>query len=566
MPYLMREAIQMRLNKRIADMEHGYRQNVGIIGSSGVGKTKLLCEFFQSISRNPRLLPVYIKTATIDGRQLMQQWMGAVLSAVLLDRTLNIPKTLHGLLHEAEAIIPQTAAEVKHLQKLIRQEKNALAVRELFMLGGTLARETGKKVILMFDEFQALEKLPILDAFSLLGKQMMLDKDVLYVVTSSAVDRAREIFRDKLSLLFGNFEIIELAPFGFMEMDQYLAIRMPARRWPLELKRFLFHMTDGEPLYLDLLIHRLENYDIREFSQIVSLPLLLDVFCQELFDRRGRIALLFEKRLEQCSRIVKSSGCYIRTMLALSHGRHKLIPIAAFIEETVSETQKILKHLVQDGLIVKSGSFYHIPDFLFRFWLKEVLQKRHDLFLPEERILWKHLFDELNCHMELCGRMTDEALDSRVERLLNEFRNDVVEIDHKKIQCPQFSEVVPLRHLPRAVSSILGRGSKGRWLFYLSPEVIGEAECESIVTDATHLRKIQRKILIALGGIDQNAKLIAQEAKIQLWDLRHLNELLDLYDLPKVILTSHKRTDELKEPHESSMGSMAQELSTLEPQ
>lgn len=560
----MREAIQARLQKRLDDMSHGYRQNVGILGSSGVGKTQLLCDFFQSISRNPKLLPVYVKAETIDGRQLMEQWMGAVLSAVMLDRTLNIPKTLVGLTREAEAIIPKTVVAVKHLVRLLRQDKNALAVKELLMLGGTLARETGKQVVLMFDEFQALEKLPASDPFLLLGKQMMIDKDVLYVVTSSALDRAREIFREKLSLLFGNFEILELAPFGFLEMEQYLATRMPAHRWSMELKKFLFHMTDGEPLYLDLLLQRLEQVEIREFPQDVSVSVLLDAFCQELFDRRGRIALLFEKRLEQCSHLAKYHGAYVRAILALSHGRHKLIPIAAYIEETVAETQKVLKHLVEDGLVAKSGTLYHIPDFLCRFWLREVFQKRLGLFLPEERILRKHLFDELNRVMDLCSKLTEEDLGARVESLLKEFRNENVEIDQKKVLCPQFSEVLLTRHLQHSIFSLTGRGTKGRWLFYLSQEWLGEAEAETIVASAGRLRKIQRKILIPLGGIDENARLIAQEAKMQLWDIRQLNALLDLYDLPKIILPSHRGNHEPEEIYAQNVGPVAQDLPALE--
>ena len=539
-------------------------KTLGLPALQGVGKTRLLCEFFQSISRSPKLLPVYVKAETIDGRQLTQQWIGAVLSAVLLDRTLNIPKTLNGLLREAEMIIPQTVAAVKHLQKLIRQEKNSLAVKELLMLSGTLARETGKKVVLMIDEFQALEKLPGTDPFVLLGKQMMLDKDVLYVVTSSAIDRAREIFRDKLSLLFGNFEVLALAPFGFMEMDQYLATRMPTHRWPLELKRFLFHMTDGEPNYLDFLVHRLESHEVREFPQAVCTAELLDVFCQELFDRRGRLALLFERQLEQCAHLAKNSGPYVRAILALSHGRHKLIPIAAFIEETVAETKKILKRLVQSGLVVKSGSFFQVPDFLFRFWLREVYLKRQGLFVPEERILRKHLFDEMNRILDLCTRITEEDLGNRVEALLKEFRNDTVEVDQRRIQCPQFSETVVLRHLPHSMFSILGRGPRGRWLFYLSSEWITESEIEMVVADAQHLRKIQRKVLISLGGMDQNAKLIAQEAKMQLWDLRDLNCLLDLYDLPKIILDPRKGIHEFQGNHEPLVGSVAQDVPALE--
>lgn len=565
MPFLMREAIQARLQKRVNDIGNGYRQNVGIIGTSGVGKTQLLCEFFQSISRDSALLPVYVKAETLDGHQLMQQWTGAILSAVMLDRTLNIPKTLSGLLREAEPIIPKTVTAVKHFQRLLRQDKNALAVKELLMLSGTLARETGKKVVLMIDEFQALEKLPVSDPFLLLGRQMMIDKDVLYVVTSSAIDHAREIFREKLSLLFGNFEVLELAPFGYMEMEQYLAMRMPAHRWSPELKRFLFHMTDGEPIYLDLLLQRLEQSEIREFPQDVSASVLLDAFCHELFDRRGRIALICENQLEQCAHLTKYRGSYIRAVLALSQGRHKLIPIAAFIEETVAETQKVLKRLVEDGLVAKSGVLYHIPDHLFRFWLREVFQKRHDLFLPEERMLRKHLFDELGRVLDLCARMTQEDVGARVESLLREFRNDGVELGQEKMVCPQFSEVVLMKHLPHPMLSLLGRGVKGRWLFYLSSEWIGESEIERAVADAKRVRKIQKKVLIALGGIDQNAKLIAQEAKMQIWDLRTLNGLLDLYDFPKIILQSHPGIHESQEISESHVGSVAQDLPALEP-
>ncbi|MFH0984229.1 MAG: ATP-binding protein [Candidatus Omnitrophota bacterium] len=564
MPFLMREAIQARLQKRVTDIGNGYRQNVGIIGTSGVGKTQLLCEFFQSISRNSALLPVYVKAETLDGYQLMQQWAGAVLSAVMLDRTLNIPKTLSGLLREAESIIPKTVTAVKHFQRLLRQDKNSLAVKELLMLSGTLARETGKKVVLMVDEFQALEKLPVSDPFLLLGRQMMIDKEVLYVVTSSAIDHAREIFREKLSLLFGNFEVLELAPFGYMEMEQYLAMRMPAHRWSPELKRFLFHMTDGEPIYLDLLLQRLEQADIREFPQDVSSSVLIDAFCQELFDRRGRIALICESRLEQCAHLTKYRGSYIRAVLALSQGRHKVIPIAAFIQETVTETQKVLKRLVEDGLVAKNGVLYHIPDHLFRFWLREVFQKRHDLFLPEERMLRKHLFDELGRVLDLCARMTEEDVGLRMEALLKEFRNDGVELCEEKMVCPQFSEVVLLKHLPHAVLSFLGRGLKGRWIFYLSLDWIGESEIERVVADAKRLQKIQRKVLIVLGGIDQNAKLIAQEAKMQIWDLRTLNGLLDLYDFPKIILQSHPGIHESQEINQSHVGSVAQDLPALE--
>ncbi len=62
--------------------------------------------------------------------------------------------------------------------------------------------------------------------------------------------------------------------------------------------------------------------------------------------------------------------------------------------------------------------------------------------------------------------------------------------------------------------------------------------------------------MIILAGIDQNAKLIAQEAKIQLWGLRSFNMLLDLYDQPKMILLPKK------EENETSLGAVAQGVHT----
>lgn len=563
MPFLMREAVQTRLHKRIADVVQGFRQNVGIIGPSGVGKSSLLRDIFQSISRDSKLLPIHIQGETIDGRQLIDRWTGAVLSSVLLDRTLTIPNSLASLIKEAEALIPMTVQAVKRLQKLFRQEKNSLAVKELFGLSAVLARETGKKIVLMIDEFQALEKLPVPDPFAMLGRQIMPDKEVLYIVTSSARDRAVEIFREKLSLLFGNFEVLELAPLTFMEMTSHLASCMPAHRWSPELARFIFRMTDGEPLYLDLIIQRIESQEIREIPQAVSAPVLLDSFCQELFDNHGRIALLFEKRLERCARLGKQGGPYLRALIALSLGRHKLIPIAAYIEETVAETQKILKRLILEGLVIKSGSFFHVQDFLFRFWLREVYLKRHSLFLPEERSLRKHLFDELSRILESCARMSDEDVGLRVESLLKEFRNDTLEIEQKKVQCPQFSEI-SLRPLSRSMVSILARGNRGRWLFQVSPEWVGETEIEILLQDAKCFRKLRRKILIAPAGIDQNAKLVAQEAKMQILDLRYLNTFMDFYDLPKIIISPRAEDHDHKKADGSFMGTVAQGLPASE--
>lgn len=563
MPFLTRETVQERLHKRIEDGVNGFRQNIGLIGSPGVGKSHLLKNFFQSISRDSRLLSIFIRGETIDDKQLVEQWLGAVLCSVLIRKTSDIPSSLSGLIQHTEPLIPSTVQAVKHVQRLFHQEKKSSAVRELFGLSSILARETGKKVVLIIDELQGLEKLPVTDPFAMLGKQIMPAKEVLYLVTSSARDRALEIFRNKLSLLFGNFELLELGPFGFFEMEKYLAGRMPTHRWTEPLKRFLFHMTDGEPLYVDLMIQCIEKMGVREIPQPVTPASLIDAFCQELFDDRGRIALRFEQKIQQCASLSGKNGVHKRVLISLSQGRRKVIPIAASIAETVTETQKVLKRLVQEGLIVKSGSFYHLPDILFRFWIREVYLKRHALFLPEGQSLRKSLFDKLNAACDSCARMHNGDVGARVETMLKEFRNDTVEFSQKKFQCPQFSETA-LRVLPNSLFAILGKGGRGRWLFYVGAETIDERAVENLLKDSKNLRNIRRKILIALSGIEQNAKLIAQEAKMQIWDLRQLNVFMDYYDLPKIIITSQSRTHGTEQKTDGSiMGAVAQNVSAL---
>ncbi len=563
MPFLTREAVQERLYKRIEDGVNGFRQNIGLIGSPGVGKSRLLKDFFQTISRDARLLPVFVRGETIDDKQLVEQWLGAVLCSVLIHKELDISSNLSGLIQHTEPLIPSTVQAVKHIQRLFHQEKKSSAVRELFGLSLILSRETGRKVVLIIDEFQGLEKLPVPDPFAMLGKQIMPAKEVLYLVTSSVRDRALEIFRNKLSLLFGNFELLEMAPFGFIEMEKYLVDRMPAHRWTEPLKRFLFHMTDGEPLYVDLMIQCIEKMEVREIPQPVTPAFLIDAFCQELFDGRGRIALRFEQRIQQCVSLSEKNGVYTRVLISLSQGRHKVIPIAASITETVNETQKVLKRLVQEGLIVKSGSFYHLPDTLFRFWIREVYLKRHALFLPEDQSLRKSLFDKLNAVYDSCAQMHNEDVGVRVETMLKEFRNDTVEFLQKKIQCPQFSET-SLKVLSNSLFAILGKGGHGRWLFYVAAEAIDEHTVENLLKDSKNFRNIKRKVLIALSGIEQNAKLIAQEARMQIWDLRQLNVFMDYYDLPKIIITSQSRTHGTEQKTDGSIvGAVAQNVSAL---
>lgn len=553
----LRDPIRARIQKRIEDLQKGYRQNVGLIGRAGLGKTHLLLSLYQTSAGISNLIPVYFAADILGFDHFAECWIGALVSGLFVSQSIPYPKNFAPLLQAAEPIIPKTLEKIRHLKKMMRHEKNAACVKELFSLPAVLAEETGKKILFILDEFQALQVLPVPDPFGLLGKEIMIGKNTFYLAASSTPGRAREIFRDKLSMLFGNFEVIEMRPLGFSETAQFLAEGLPAAALTETQKIFFIRMTDGNPNYLSLITDQLARLLPAEFDGNLSSDFLIDAFSRELFDGKGRIALRFENRLESCTRLVKDRYPYIGALLAISSGRRKLLGVASFIQRAAGETKTVLQRLVQEDIIAKRGSFYVLEDPLFRFWLRHVYAKRHSNYSPDEEVLKEGLRQSLREEFRSMGAEEHVDITARVEALFKEFRNDVVELNDKKIRCPHFSEIA-FRPTNGRVFPLFARASSARWLCQIAHERVGEEDVAIFLEELKRFRKnVQRKIFVTLAGIDQNAKLMAQQANVQIWDLRSFNTLLDLYGLPKMILIGGSQK---KEHNGTNLGAMAQGL------
>jgi len=343
-----RDQIRSRIDLRVGAHQKGYRQNLGLIGSEGLGKTHLLSEVYSDYAKQSEWITIYLDLRTLDFDHLIDRWVTNLLTSASQHQGFKVSSNFQILIKTAEAFLPNTVQKIRHLKKMIRKgEKHTATVRELFSLTSTLTQETGKKVILILDEFHELNRLPVPDPFAILGKEMMVEKDTLYLVASSKPDQARDIFHHKLSLLFGNFEVIELAPLGFDEVVQFISQRWPQVHLTHFQKKVLIRMTDGIPVYLELLMEQLHQR-VKQHSteDIISDKDVLNVFHRELIDHRGRISWMFESRLARCRRLAKDAAPYVKTLLAISSGRRKALGISTFIEKKTQETKKILLRLV----------------------------------------------------------------------------------------------------------------------------------------------------------------------------------------------------------------------------
>lgn len=534
-PLFGREEILGRLEQRLEALKKGYRQNVGLVGHRFIGKTTLLRHLLKKSRQDRDLISLYVSVEGTDFDSFSERWLGALLQGFLLTQGIPFPEEFQTLVKISRSYIPKTLDAMREAKKEAFRKRTSNAFRQLLSLTGTLGRETGKKILLVLDEFQALGDLEVTDPFGLFGKEMMVQKDTFYLVTSSEPERCQEIFHHRLALLFGNFEIISLGPLSSGSVGQLVAHRLPGFPVPDADQRILSHLFDNDPCYFDLFCETASRIVQAEKPVGWSRSLMLEMVEQSLFSNQGALNRHFECELRNLLRFGRLLRPYLKALLAIANGRVKLLPIAAYMGRRVPETQKILQRLADEGMVEKKGLFYCLPNLLFRFWLRNVFQAKDRNLEPDEgpaRVYFRSRLQEEIHRIEETER---QDLTERISSLFREFRNEVVEIEERKMRCPAFLEIASRptngRYFP-----ILGRTSQGRWFCQVARELLTEGDVAVFSEELKRFRrKPEQRILVALGGMELNARLMAQEAKIQIWDLDHFNALLDLYGQLKVI-------------------------------
>jgi len=533
MTVLNRDQISARMLKRAEDFERGYRQNLALLGRAGLGKTKLITRFTESIrSRESSVLTVFIDLAPVSANQITFYWIRCLLSAALAlpDSSLEI------LLDAADSQIPKTAKAARHILKLHKQGNAAMAVREIFALSGQLAEESTRKVILILDEFLGLEKFAVHDVYSIFGNRMMMEKEVLFIVTSSDSRKSRTIFSEKLSLLFSNFETMDLQSFGFKEMNANIDTRACASYLSLPARRFLFRLTDGDPRYLDALLRALDDLVCMDPKRQLGIAPLFETVMREVLEPDGRISLLFQKRVESLPRGLRESQQALTEAVALlSAGRVKPGALAAAIGLKIPEVKKMISRMEDAGWLISGGASYSLRDSLFRFWAHEVLLPDCQGQLLDEksrRSRWMRLLGSL---YEAGCESDSGKIAAQMEALLKQFRSGAIQLEGRKIYGAHFQEI-SWSAVAEGVWLVRGTASKENHFYLASSRELTENDVEEFKAASGRQKKRVHRILVAASGIEQNAKLLAQQYKMDIWDLRFFNLLLDFHGLTKSIM------------------------------
>ena len=525
--FLGRKAYLDILEKRIRDLKDGYRQNIAIIGEEFVGKTSLVFNFFKKYCDNSTVV-VYLEARPESLDYFARKFIGVLLYNFLINSGLSLKEDLDFLIKKAAKYIPTTVEKIKSILGSLEKRKKNNIFTELLSLCESLHQETGKFCVVIFDEFQNLESMELKNLYSEWAKLLMLQKNTMYIIISSLCFKTKAVLSKNLSLLFGNFEVITVEPLDIKTSEAYLDKKLIDLNLEKGKKDFIVNFTGGYPLYLELIS-----------EAILSSPAsdLADILEKLVFEPSGILNQRFFGYLKRFQGLPYSQD-YISILYLISDGHNKIKDMAHILRKSQKELTSRVNYLLESDAASRSGEFLKINDRIFSFWLKFVYQEKlHSLTFDakNQRESFRLKIDRM---IEDFMKDAKKPIRDRVSDLLRLFENEMIQIERKKIKLDNFREIKTIDFTGRNIrEGLIGRSRESLWIMAFKYEHLTEKDVIEFSKECKKYRsKIQKKIILAFQDIDVNARLRALEEKILTWDLSSLNQILDLFSKPRVIL------------------------------
>ncbi len=515
------------LEKRVRALKDGYRQNIAIIGDELVGKTTLIFKFLDKFYDN-RIILLYLETRPETLYSFSCRFFGVLLYNFLSNSGSELKEDLDFLMGKASKYAPQTTEKMKSILLDLKKRKRDNILTELFSLCELIHCETGKFCVVILDEFQNLKNLGIKNLYAEWSKLLILQKNTMYIIISSFKFKTQGILAKDLNLLFGNFELITVEPFDIKTTEDYIELSLPWVTCNIGLRNFIVHFTGGYPFYLEVVCQSL-----LKANQASLVDILEDLF----FASSGILNQRFTNYLKrfQDSQYVND---YISILYLISSGQNRIKDFAGILHKTKKDLSLRINHLLELDAVSRSGDFLKINDRVFGFWLKFVYsEKIHSLTFDakNQRLLFRKNLEKMVQEFFIAA---NKPIAERIMDLLRLFDDDTIQIEKKNLRLNHFREIKSLEFNKRNFKDgLLCRSQESLWIMAFKYDLLTEEDIADFLKECKKFRsKTQRKIIIAFKDIDSNSRLRALEEKIWTWDLNNLNQILDLFSRPRIVL------------------------------
>ncbi|MBF0570377.1 MAG: ATP-binding protein [Candidatus Omnitrophica bacterium] len=532
-----RRSVLEILKKRVMGLKEGYRQNVALLGSRYIGKTALL-HCMMSQMEDEDVFFIYLDLENRDFDYFSVQFTKSLLYNYLKKENLPLQEDLKLLCAEAKDHIPRTVFLVQAIENFTGQGKMLEAYHMILSLPEVFTQETGKSVVLIFDEFGHLENFNIPEVFAELGKRIMTQKNCLYIVASSFPQQAETILSEKLSLLFGNFETIPLQPFNFSEAQGLIDQNLDGVKIGLHLKNFMADFAGGHPLYINLLCQELICLSGVYAQQEIYAPIVTQAIENVIFNRWGVISRHFELEINALT-AGKSAGLAVALLGALAQGKHKISDLSESLKLKSPQISPRVNSLQDSNIVERNGNYYHIKDKLFSYWIKYVYQRRLHVIDLEAGRSRKQFKEEINRALNDFGVVARKDLSVRISDLMHKFDNESFVLCGRRYKLTAFRDIKILKlrtGTGNYFDAISAQGQEGLWLVVLKKDPVHDNDLNGILEEIKKLDpRPLRSVIVSLSGLDENAKVRALQEKLWIWDEDQLNCLMHLFDEPIIV-------------------------------
>ena len=526
------------LEKRIKDIKEGYRQNLAILGDKDIGKTSIILQFLNRFN-DPLILPVYLELRPeYNKEQFVRKFIGALLYNFLENSNISLHEDIDFLISKASSFIPQTTQQIQNILNSFQRKNKAKPkdkeniLIQLLTLLDTIHSETQKRCVVIFDEFHHLSSIGIRQVYKQFSKILMIQKNVLYIILSSAKFKTKKILSTNLSLLFGNFEVIEVAAFDLKTTKEYFKHQLKGPQIQGCLIDFLVHFTGGMPLYMKIISDAVKNS-----SNFIDRQKIAEVILDLLFVESGILNQRFNNYLNLLQNF-KAAQDYQALLYLIADGQNRIKDIAVNLHLPKAQITSRLNLLMEYDIVTKTGDFYVITDRVFSFWLKFVYREKSKSLTFHTEQQEKNFRDIIEDKINQFIIANQKSVLERTIELLHLFANESIQLRTKRIRLVQFREIKVLNfNRSRINEGLLGRSKDILWIMAIKPDNLMEEDIADFAKQCQRLRyvKPQKKVIITNSNIDTNVRLKAMEEKVLTWDLDDLNTLLDLYNKPRVI-------------------------------
>jgi hypothetical protein len=519
----LRPAVARHLRQRIQAFGEGFRQNIAMIGPPGSGKTFQLQQLLAE--RPPNITLLYCALYRESCRSFVHRLLCAVLQA-------GLPHAgdgdLDALLEQAQRLLPKTAAAIRPIQGLLSRRLLGEAFTRTLDTIPLFAEERGQPCVLILDEFLFLEELGLVHAFHELGKRVMTWPSTLFILTSSSCCRARAILRERLQLLFGQFELVTLDALDPSAARGWIRQELGGVKGAAEIAPFLLQWLGAYPWYLAVMLKRLTELSAIGRKPVFTESLFLETAWDVLGSPEGTLHQWCVSRTEGLAR-ERLGARAMEALLQMANGARTATEIGARIGRAGLPAS--LQLLVERDLAMRNGTCWVIADPILRCWLSTIFTAQRStpyVNCPEVRDRFeRHIRTLWTQWMQAHTRSFAE----RVVGLFQQFSDETVSLDSKTGRLPRFDTI--RTQSPDAEGEgtyLVALGQGKRWCATvherpIDEQAIGrfEAFCR------TQAVKPSRKVVISNAPIDQHARLVAKAANMWVWAPDDLHVLMGLY-------------------------------------